>query len=63
LAIVKATAEMHGGKVFATSAGGVNTFAFSVAASRNEQASAAGASVAANEPAGVQMQQPASANQ
>lgn len=32
LAIVKAVAEMHGGQVFASSADGVNTFAFSVAA-------------------------------
>jgi two-component system heavy metal sensor histidine kinase CusS len=32
LAIVKAVAEMHGGTVFATSVGGINTFGFSVAA-------------------------------
>ncbi|TKC86242.1 heavy metal sensor histidine kinase [Trinickia terrae] len=32
LAIVKAVAEMHGGTVFASSANGVNTFGFSVAA-------------------------------
>ncbi|PXW17475.1 heavy metal sensor histidine kinase [Paraburkholderia caballeronis] len=31
LSIVKAVAEMHGGTVFARSAGGVNTFGFSVA--------------------------------
>jgi two-component system, OmpR family, heavy metal sensor histidine kinase CusS len=41
LAIVKATAEMHGGKVSVTSVGGINTFAFSVAASGSGQASAA----------------------
>jgi two-component system heavy metal sensor histidine kinase CusS len=45
LAIVKATAEMHGGKVSVTSAGGINTFAFSVAATGSGQASTA-ASVA-----------------
>jgi two-component system heavy metal sensor histidine kinase CusS len=42
LAIVKATAEMHGGKVSVTSVGGINTFAFSVAASGSGQASAPG---------------------
>jgi len=52
LAIVKATAEMHGGKVSVTSAGGVNTFAFSVAASRGEQESVPGMP-AANAPAGM----------
>jgi two-component system heavy metal sensor histidine kinase CusS len=34
LAIVKAVAEMHGGTVFASSAGGINTFGFSVASGR-----------------------------
>jgi len=36
LAIVKAVAEMHGGTVFAASAGGINTFGFSVAAGSAE---------------------------
>jgi two-component system, OmpR family, heavy metal sensor histidine kinase CusS len=36
LAIVKAVAEMHGGTVFATSASGINTFGFSVAAGPDE---------------------------
>jgi two-component system, OmpR family, heavy metal sensor histidine kinase CusS len=37
LAIVKATAEMHRGTVSVSSLNGINTFAFSVAASRTEQ--------------------------
>jgi two-component system, OmpR family, heavy metal sensor histidine kinase CusS len=36
LAIVKATAEMHRGAVSVSSVNGINTFAFSVAASRTE---------------------------
>ncbi|WP_207001793.1 heavy metal sensor histidine kinase [Trinickia mobilis] len=36
LAIVKAVAEMHGGTAFATSAGGLNTFGFSVTAGHAE---------------------------
>jgi two-component system heavy metal sensor histidine kinase CusS len=35
LAIVKAVAEMHGGEVFASSAGGLTTIAFSVAGTRS----------------------------
>jgi two-component system, OmpR family, heavy metal sensor histidine kinase CusS len=41
LAIVKAVAEMHGGTVFASSAGGINTFGFSVEAGRPTAAEAA----------------------
>ena len=69
LAIVKATAEMHGGKVSVTSSAGINTFAFSVAATGSGQVSSTGipnvnapASVSSSaSPADAPMQ-PASAN-
>jgi two-component system heavy metal sensor histidine kinase CusS len=49
LAIVKAIAEMHRGSVSVQSANGVNTFAFSIAASRVESVTPpARANVAAN---------------
>jgi two-component system, OmpR family, heavy metal sensor histidine kinase CusS len=61
LAIVKATAEMHGGKVSVTSVGGINTFAFSVAASGSGQVSAAATpavNAVADAPSGVSSDAP-----
>src|SRR5262249_42952965 len=44
LAIVKAVAEMHGGVVFARSAGGVNTFGFSIRSAETGRSPKAGLS-------------------
>jgi two-component system heavy metal sensor histidine kinase CusS len=58
LAIVKATAEMHRGTVSVSSANGINTFGFSVAASR----SAAQTPAALEQGAGTPSEQPVAAS-